>query len=256
MFDIQRVVIWFSAGATSGIAAEIAEKTYRNSYPCHLVLCDTGSEDDDNMRYAKDISRHINLPLEVIHNPKYIDTFDVYDKTGFLVGPHGARCTLELKKVPRRLYEDLSKDLQVFGFDASELNRAHEFIYNNPEVHTWFPLIERGIIKSDARQMLMQAGIKEPRTYSEGFKNANCLKRGCVKGGMGYWNHMRRVRPEVFLNMAKKEREIGHSVCSKEILSKNGEKTKVPVYLDELDPHVGNYDSEPSFQCGLFCGIQ
>jgi hypothetical protein len=25
--------------------------------------------------------------------------------------------------------------------------------------------------------------------------------------------------------------------------------------IDELSPDAGNYDAEPAFQCGLFCGV-
>jgi hypothetical protein len=152
------------------------------------------------------------------------------------------------------LYENLRTDLQVFGYDADEQKRADLFCENNPEVNTWFPLIEQGINKDTARQMLAQVGVAEPITYSLGFKNANCLKRGCIKGAMGYWNHLRRVLPHVFWNMAKKERDLGYALCAKEERGPNGERVKIPVYLDELDPEAGNYDSEPAFQCGLFCG--
>lgn len=251
---IERVVIWFSAGVTSAIAAKIAFNKYRDILPVRLVMCDTGSEDDDNLRFANEVAQWLNLPLEIIRNEKYEDTIDVYQKTGYIVGTAGARCTLELKKLPRRQYENLATDLQVFGYDADEVGRGMRFTENNPEVTAWFPLIEEGITKSQARQILAQSGIKEPRTYAEGFKNANCLKTGCVKGGMGYWNHIRKMRPDVFWRMAEVERKIGHAICSTEEHGENGERVKVPVYLDEVPPHWGSYDSEPAFQCGLFCG--
>ena len=251
---IKRVVIWFSAGVTSAVAAKIAAKQYHGVLPVHLVNCDTGSEDKDNFRFANEVSEWINVPLEIIRNEKYKNTIEVYQSTGFLVSPYGAKCTYELKKLPRRQYENLATDLQVFGYDADEITRAERFKENNPEVNVWFPLIDEKITKNMARQILANAGIQEPITYALGFKNANCLKTGCVKGGMGYWNHIRRIRPDVFWNMAKVEREIGHSICSTETKGENGERVKVPVYLDELSTNAGNYNSEPAFQCGLFCG--
>lgn len=256
MDDFNRVVVWFSAGVTSAVAAKITADKWCGVLPVHLVNTDTGSEDDDNFRFMRDVSEWLGLPVEIIHSDKYKDTFDVYDQTRYLVGVEGARCTTELKIKVRRAYENLATDLQVFGFDArsTEKKRARNFNKRFPEVRTWFPLIERGITKSIARQLLAKAGIQEPITYALGFKNANCLKRGCVKGGMGYWNHMRKVRPEVFWNMAQKEREIGHAICSTEERGENGERIKIPVYLDELSPDAGNYDAEPGFQCGLFCG--
>jgi hypothetical protein len=221
--------------------------------PVHLVYCDTGSEDEDNMRFARDVEQWLGLPLEIIRSEKYANTFEVYDSAGFFKNQHGARCTTELKKKPRLAYQKRG-DLQVFGFDAGEAIRGQRFIDNNPEVVAWFPLIEAGISKGEARQMLMQAGIAEPRTYAEGFNNANCLAAGCVKGGMGYWNHIRKVRPAVFDRMARKEREIGYALLSVERVGDDGKRAKTPVYLDELDPSAGDFSAEPSFQCGLFCG--
>lgn len=243
---MNRIVIWFSAGVTSAIAAKVIVDENNGKYPTHLVNTDTGSEDEDNLRFMYDVSAWIGVPLEIIRNPKYIDTFDVYRKVNYFKNEYGARCTVELKKMPRRKYEDLENDLQVFGFDADETERADKFRKNNPEVNAYFPLIVQGITKDMARQMLFEAGIKEPRTYGEGFKNANCLRRGCVKGGLGYWNHIRKMRPEVFENMAKLEREIGYAI------NRRGDQ---PVYLDELEPDAGNYNAEPAFQCSLFCGI-
>lgn len=251
---MKRIVIWFSDGVTSAIAGKIAADKYRGLLPVHLVKCDTGSEHEDNWRFGNEVARWLELPLEVIRNEKYANCDEVYHAAGFFKNQYGARCTLELKKVPRRMYENLRTDIQVFGYDADEQGRADLFVKNNPEVKTWFPLIEAGINKDMARQMLAQAGIVEPLTYSLGFKNANCLAAGCVKGGMGYWNHIRRVFPDVFWRRARLEREIGYALLAREERGPNGERVKIPVYLDELDPQVGNYDSEPAFQCGLFCG--
>lgn len=248
-YKFNRVVVWFSAGVTSAVAAKLAIDKYSGMMPVVLVTTDTGSEHEDNYRFMVDVEQWLGVGVLRLKSDKYQNTFDVYEKTGWLVGPAGARCTLELKKKVRQQFENLSTDLQVFGFDADEEVRAARFVENNPEVMAWFPLIDAGITKTDARQMLATAGIQEPITYSMGFHNANCLATGCVKGGMGYWNHYRKVFPEQFECMAKMERKIGAAICKTYI---DGER--VPIYLDELDPEAGNYNAEPAFQCGLFCG--
>lgn len=250
----KRVVVWFSAGVTSAVAARITLNKYRDVLPVHLVFCDTGSEHDDNFRFMDDVSGWLGVPVEIIRNEKYKDTYAVYRSTGFIKNAHGAKCTHELKKLPRRQYENLATDLQVFGYDADETERAQRFTENNPEVRAWFPLIEEGINKPMARQILAKAEIKEPVTYSLGFSNANCLRTGCVKGGMGYWNHFRKFNPSGFDEMAKLEREVGHAICSREEKAENGERVKIPVFLDELSPDAGNHRGEVVFQCGLFCG--
>ena len=78
--------------------------------------------------------------------------------------------------------------------------------------------------------------------YELGYANNNCV--GCVKGGMGYWNHIRKDFPKVFESRAKLEREVGHSMLK----DKNG-----PVYLDELDPNRGDMNTEIMPDCGIMC---
>ena len=73
--------------------------------------------------------------------------------------------------------------------------------------------------------------------YELGFRNNNCV--GCVKGGVGYWNMIRRHFTERFYEMAVLEREIG-ATCIKE------------VYLDELDPERGRIEDEMMGECGFF----
>lgn len=74
--------------------------------------------------------------------------------------------------------------------------------------------------------------------YDMGYRNNNCI--GCVKGGMGYWNKIRRDFPEVFARRARQEREIGHTCI-------NG------IYLDELDPNRGRMEDEVLEECGIAC---
>ena len=251
--NIQRVVVWFSAGVTSAVAAKIALDEFKDQYPVHIVNCDTGSEHPDNFRFLHDVEDYLGVKVEILKNEKFKNTHEVYLDTGFIKNQYGAKCTVELKKVPRRKYENLETDLQIFGFHFGELERAKRFEENNPEINCLFPLIDFKIDHNQARQMLLMAGIQEPITYSMGFNNANCLKTGCVKGGMGYWNLYRNTFPEAYLKMAKIEREIGHAINAKEELV-DGKRIKIPVYLDELKPTDGNYKSEPVIQCGLFCG--
>ena len=182
---IERVVVWVSAGVTSSIAAKLAIEKYKDIYPIELAICDTGSEDDDNWRFMDDLQNWLNHKVTVLKNPKYTDTIDVYRKTRYLVGPMGARCSLEMKKKPRLSFEKVDTDLQIFGFSVEEKDRLERFKQNNPLVNIECPLIERGISKPNCQELLLREGIKRPSAYDLGFKNANCLKAGCVKGGDG-----------------------------------------------------------------------
>jgi 3'-phosphoadenosine 5'-phosphosulfate sulfotransferase (PAPS reductase)/FAD synthetase len=238
----QRVVVWFSCGAASAVAAKLTLAEYGHER-VQIVYTDPGSEHPDNVRFRGDCVRWFNHPIEVLKNPKYEDTWQLWQERRFLVGPKGALCTTELKKRLRQKFEDFD-DIQVFGFTSEEKVRADRFREQNPEVMLATPLIEEGLNKSDTIAMIERAGITVPTMYLMGYQNNNCI--GCVKGGMGYWNKIRRDFPEVFARMARLERELGATV--------NRDDDK-PLYLDELDPTRGRYEDEPSFECSLLCAI-
>ena len=83
----------------------------------------------------------------------------------------------------------------------------------------------------------------------EGFiGTGNCL--GCCKGGMGYWNHLRKVFPDVFDRMAKLERLIGHSCLKEQFTDADGERKTRKVFLDELDPERGIHEPMYVEDCG------
>ena len=241
-----RVVCWFSCGAASAAATRIALDRYPDAVVAYCASTLT-SEHPDNERFLRDCESWYGREILRLHSDQYEDVWDVWRKTRWLVGPAGARCTVELKKLVRRRFQEPG-DLQVFGFDASEAARAERFRLNNLDVDMWAPLVEHQIEKAECLMMLHDAGIELPAMYRLGYRNNNCV--GCVKGGVGYWNKIRRDFPEVFDRMARLEREIGAAV------NKATAGERLPVYLDELEPHAGRYDQEPEVQCGVLCEIQ
>jgi len=245
---VRRVVCWFSCGVTSAVAAKLTLEDFPNE-DVRVVYCDTRSEHPDNARFLRDCAEWFGRDIEIVGSRSFSDIWDVFVKTRWLVGPAGARCTTELKKLVRRAYE-LPGDLQVFGFDASEPGRAERFRLNNLEVDLRTPLLLRGLSKADCADIVMRAGLEVPEMYRLGYRNANCV--GCVKGGAGYWNKIRRDFPTVFWRMARLERELGASIVR--IQSSNGSRNR--VFLDELPPTAGHYASEPALECGLLCGVQ
>ena len=248
-FPIKRVVCWYSCGATSALATKLAIEKYAGKYPIVIAYCDTGSEHQDNERFIEDCERWFGLPITILRSEKYADVWEVFDKTRYLAGIKGARCTTELKKLVRNEFQDVCHDLQIFGFDASEQKRADRFCANNNELRVEFPLLEHGYKKQDALDALMGADIELPVMYKLGYKNNNCV--GCVKGQAGYWNKIRKDFPEVFKRMAKVERELDVALCK----SYAGDGKRKRVFLDELPPDMGRYESElETMKCGLVCG--
>jgi len=149
-----------------------------------------------------------------------------------------------LKKQPRFDLEQKNQiDNQIFGFEFTrkEVNRALRFMEQYPDTNPLFPLIERNLNKNECAWILKKAGIKQPAMYDLGFNNNNCI--GCVKGGAGYWNLIKKYFPVEFERMAKAERKAGHS-CIKN------------KFLDELQPDEGMKIKPITADCGIFCQIE
>ena len=236
----KRRLVWFSCGAASAAAAKLATEQYDN---VEVLYCDTYAyEHPDNPRFLKDVEKWIGKKIKVLKSDKYKDIYDVFDKTGWLVGNAGARCTTELKKKVRQAYQQ-PDDIHVMGFTFEEVHRADRFKNNNPELYLDNILIDNKVSKGQCKLMLQQAGIEIPTMYKLGYKNNNCI--GCVKGGMGYWNKIRDDFPNAFNKMAKQERKMNVSM-----LKRKGER----LFLDELPLGVGVYKEEPDISCGMYCG--
>lgn len=239
-----RVLVWFSCGAASAVAAKKAIEKYGDAV--EVCYCDTlAYEHPDNLRFLKDCEKWFGREIKILKSEKYTDIYDVFEKTGWLVGVGGARCTTELKKVVRKKYQKLS-DKHIFGFTKEETKRVERFHNENPELDAEFPLLDLGIGKSDCYREIKLAGIEIPAMYKLGYKNNNCI--GCVKGGAGYWNKIRLDFPEVFSKMAATERKLNVAINK---TYKNGIRTR--VFLDELPTDTGRYDGEPDIECGVLC---
>jgi hypothetical protein len=232
-----RTISWFSCGASSAVATKLALKEFPELIP---VYCDTHSEHPDNERFLIDCQTWFGKSV-IRLSGKYRDIWDVFEKTRYLVGPLGARCTVELKKIPRLIFCE-KDDVQIFGFTWNERKRAERFLDNNFDVKARFPLIEQKLSSAECLDMVRGIGIALPCMYALGYEHNNCI--GCVKGGAGYWNKIRKDFPGTFTRMAGVERRLKRSICKI-----NGRR----IYLDELPLDAGE-QSKHNMQCGLFCG--
>lgn len=103
-------------------------------------------------------------------------------------------------------------------------------------------MISNNVSKQDCYEYLTRLGLKLPTMYHLGYSNNNCI--GCVKGGMGYWNKIRKDFPGRFEKMAKMERLIGHAINKDE---------SGPVFLDALAPNRGRFKADMPADCGFTC---
>lgn len=229
------VVSWFSAGVSSYIATYLVKEQIDQVIYIHI-----DDHHPDTVRFVRDCEKALGKEIMQLQS-RYKTVDSVLQQFQFINSPYGATCTKVLKKRVRKEWEQGKGHLTyVWGYDSSERHRAERITEAMPENTHIFPLIERDICKEEAHGMLQELGIKRPAMYELGYRNNNCI--GCVKGGMGYWNRIRKDFPEVFQRMAARERQIGNSCI-------NG------VFLDELEPDRGRMDEEVMEECGIICQL-
>jgi len=238
-----RVLCWFSCGAASAIAAKESLRLYREVV---IVNCDTRpSEHADNYRFFEDCEKWFGQKIVTIASSKYSTVDQVFERERYMSGVAGARCTTELKKLPRHEFAR-ADDTHVFGFTSDERRRIQSFRERNPELRLCFPLSDLGITKSDCYARLTQAGISLPAMYLLGFNNNNCP--GCVKASSPwYWDMVRTHFPDVFKRRCEQSRAIGCRLV--EI------RHHVRIFLDELPP--GPFKTprkKENLSCGPECG--
>lgn len=258
------VIAWWSGGITSAVACHIAIELF-GSENMRVVFIDTKNEDEDTYRFKGDCETWYGLPIETISNEKYQNIEEVWYSFLSLNVAHGAICSTELKRCVRELFQKSNPySYQVFGyeFEAKEMKRAISMKKNYPEAMPIFPLLMYGIDKKVSIEMALEYGIDPPRAYRFGLNNNNCLKRGCVQGGIGYWQKMKTDFPEKFDRMAQVEHDLtnlkGQPVTMLKDQSKGGGLVFLkphPHYLDIKDiSMMKGRPSKPLMECNGFCG--
>lgn len=230
------IVSWISAGVSSFIATYLCRDKVDK-----IVYIDIDDQHNDSIRFIKDCEKVLNKNIDIIKSEKYNCVEGVIKKKRFLNSPFGAPCTTELKRRVREKWEreQESNDFTyIWGYDSNEKHRAERLKTTAIEYKHIFPLIENKLTKQGCHALLKQLNIKRPVMYELGYPNNNCI--GCVKGGMGYWNKIRKDFPEVFESRARLERQIGHS-CIK------------GVFLDQLEKNRGREQKIILEECGFFC---
>lgn len=240
------IVVWFSCGAASAVAAKKTVELYGATCNISIVNSPIYEEDIDNRRFLKDVESWAGVNIKTAINFKYpmASAVEVWEDRQYMSGIKGAPCTGELKKEARYQYEEKHKiDFHVLGFTADEKSRYNKFIITErPNV---IPvLIDAGLTKQDCFDVILDAGIKLPESYLLGMPNANCY--GCVKASSPtYWNHIRKIKPDVFKERAEQSRRIG---CR--LVRYKGKR----IFLDELpEDAIGRPMKSMNFECGIFC---
>jgi hypothetical protein len=227
------IVSWFSAGVSSAVATKLMINEIDKIIYTHI-----DDQHPDTLRFLHDCEKWFGKEIEILQSPlKSVD--NAMKAACYVNGVIGAPCTRLLKRRVRAEWElDKTNLTYIWGMDYTEKHRCERLIESMPNQKHIFPLVEKGIGKTGAHEILKASGISRPQIYELGYENNNCI--GCCKGGKGYWNLIRKTHPGVFKLRAETERLIG-GTCIK------------GVYLDELDPTAGDPPNFIFEECGLFC---
>ncbi len=240
----ETIAVWFSCGAASAVAAKLTVEKYGLTHNILIVNNPVKEEHEDNLRFKDDVSKWLGLPVLSATNSDFPtnSAVDVWEKRSYMSGTMGAPCTSLLKKEARYRFESNNKiDWHVLGFTIDEWPRQKRF--NEGERGNTIPVLITALLtKDDCFKILQKAGIDLPEIYKLGYPNANCI--GCVKAtSPTYWNHVRKIHPEVFVERAEQSRRIGAK-----LVRYKGDR----IFLDEL-PVDAIGGKMKSYECGIFC---
>lgn len=249
------IVVWFSCGVASAIAAKRTIEMYGNFCNVRIVNNFIMEEDFDNRRFLQDVEQWIDRKIESFTNSKYPlgSCEEVWEDERAMSFPKGATCTRVLKKEARYEFEKSNNiDWHVLGYTADEIHRWETFVLGERR-NTLPILIDKGLTKQDCFNEIMIAGIDLPRVYTmksdfgAGYPNANCI--GCVKAtSPTYWNHVRQTFPDVFEKRSQQSKRMGKNGAR--LVRYKGKR----IFLDELPPDARGRDMKTmKIECGIFC---
>lgn len=269
----QRIVCWYSHGAASLIAAKLAIEKAPEAYPeCEIIVACIHLENElHEPERTESVEKFLGQKVLMLRDEKYNANVDtVIEKTRYMSGVFGARCTKELKKQVRLGWQRFD-DIHVFGMDCNEEKRIDQLIDNEPELNLWPTLIEAGLSKSDCFKIMINAGLELPKMYKLGYHNNNCI--GCLKAaGAGYWNKIRKDFPDVFERRANQEKLLNVALTKMSerkvkrlhpetiiAMENDGYEYKVDargsmrIPLRYLQPDAGSHKDLDIGDCGFFC---
>lgn len=257
------VIAWWSGGADSAITCWLCIQWFGKEN-VRVVFIDTKNEDYDTYRFKQDCEKWWGVKIETISSKKWDDIMEVWEHYLSLNVATGAICSSELKREVRQDFQLRNAySYQAFGFDTKEISRAEGMAENYASARPIFPLIYSLIGKGASIKLLQKNGVEPPRTYKMGYSNNNCFKRGCVKGGIGYWQKICIDDPKKYNTMAEVEHYLTELKGEPVTICKDQSKGGGLVFLKHNPkyPHMKDLSMmkgrqpEMLMECNGFCGI-
>jgi hypothetical protein len=177
-----RVSVRLSGGAASYVAAKLALEEFGHD-GVSLVFADTLIEDEDLYRFLADAERHLNHPVIRIADGR--TPWQVFRDERMMGNARVDPCSKILKRKlldKWRAENCIANCTLIIGYDATEAHRFERLKARMAPVIVRAPLLERGIWKEQAHEIVQADGLRLPRLYAMGFPHNNC-GGFCVKAG-------------------------------------------------------------------------
>lgn len=228
----RRIVVGYSGGVTSAWCLDWALRTFPRREVVALFH-DTKREHPDTYRYLHEMADKLGVQITERSDGRSVE--EVEDDEHALANNRMAFCSRILKAEPRdRYFEELrsagvKKVVLILAFSAKEEQRIQRTTMRAAAAGyaVRFPMVEEGVSKQDTADWSQRLGVPLPAMYAWS-DHANCV--GCRRGGKAYWLEVARNEPAVYLAMARREVEFGHTFLKDTSLidlHKNGLKRKV-----------------------------
>ena len=265
----KKIIAWWSGGITSAVTCKLCIDIF-GLENVRFIFIDTHNEDEDTYRFLSDCEKWYGAKIETISGvEKYGTVQEIWRKNKVFNTATGAACSGRLKTdVARNWRRENEFSHNAFGFELSESKRAIAMKMNHPDTKPIFPLLLYGISKKDCIRIVQEAGLKVPRTYEYGYLNNNCFKTGCVQGGIGYWQKIKREYPLKFEAMAQMEHDLtnenGKPITMLKDQSNESKSNGIRNVFLKPHPKYPQFKSiddmreckvEPLFECNGFCGL-
>lgn len=235
-------ICMFSTGLSSAYLADwlIREQGRGNVM---LFMTDTLWEDEDNYRFAGEVSRYLDMPLTIVKDGRTPE--EVFFDERFMGNFGTAPCSKELKMKQTVIFvEHLRSEgfepILYFGIGKDEKQRAPRIAYNYSHnclepVECRFPLTKLALNNDILTDIIQgQWGIRRPRMYDYGFHHANCGGR-CIKGGVGHYTLLYKIWPERYKDQEEMERKFRAEISDYTILRRNNEPFSLAQLREEIE---------------------
>lgn len=127
------------------------------------AFCDTGEELPETYDYINRLEVYLGKPIHRL-NPDRLFAHYLAMKNGYLPSPRMRWCTQMLKIKPFETFVGDGPVVSYIGIRADEDREA--YISHKPNIQPAYPFREAGIVLSDVRRILEDAGLGLPSYYS------------------------------------------------------------------------------------------